>query len=68
MAVNFILNCQLKKKHNLEVLRCSVTQLCPTLCDHMDCSPSGSSVHRIFQARVLEWVVISYLHTVKEND
>ena len=32
---------------------------CPTLCDPMDCSPPGSSVHGIFQARILEWVVIS---------
>ena len=31
--------------------------LCPTLCDPMDCSPPGSSVHGIFQARILEWVV-----------
>ena len=31
-----------------------VAQLCPTLCDPMDCSPPGSSVHGIFQARVLE--------------
>ena len=30
------------------------------LCDPMDCSPSGSSVHGIFQARILEWVAISY--------
>ena len=37
-----------------------VTQLCPTLCDPMDCSPPGSSVHGIFQARILEWVAISY--------
>ena len=28
---------------------------CPTLCDLMDCSPPGSSVHGIFQARTLEW-------------
>ena len=33
-----------------------VTQLCPTLCDPMDYSPPGSSVHGILQARVLEWV------------
>ena len=33
-------------------------QSCPTLCDPMDCSLSGSSVHRIFQARVLEWGAI----------
>ena len=32
-----------------------VIQSCPTLCDPMDCSPPGSSVHGIFQARVLEW-------------
>ena len=34
-------------------------QSCPTLCDPMDYSLSGSSVHGIFQARILEWVVIS---------
>ena len=33
-----------------------VAQLCPTLCNPMDCSLPGSSVHGIFQARVLEWV------------
>ena len=38
----------------------SVTQLCLTLCDPMDCSLPGSSVHGIFQARILEWVAISY--------
>ena len=38
---------------------CSVTHLCLTLCDPMDCSPPGSSVHGIFQERVLEWVAIS---------
>ena len=32
-----------------------VTQSCPALSDPMDCSPPGSSVHGIFQARVLEW-------------
>ena len=36
-----------------------VTQSCPTLCDPMDCSPPGFSVHGILQARVLEWVAIS---------
>ena len=36
-----------------------VTQSCLTLCDPMDCSPPGSSIHGIFQARVLEWVAIS---------
>ena len=35
-------------------------QLCPTLCDPMDCSPPGSSVHGILQARILEWVTIPF--------
>ena len=37
-----------------------VSQSCPTLCNSMDCSLPGSSVHRIFQARVLEWGAISF--------
>ena len=37
----------------------SHTQLCPALCDPMDYSPPGSSVHGIMQARILEWVAIS---------
>ena len=37
-----------------------VLQLCPTLWDPMDCSPPGSSVHGIFQTRVLEWGAISF--------
>ena len=37
-----------------------VAQLCPTRSDPMDCSLSGSSVHGIFQARVLEWVAIAF--------
>ena len=35
-------------------------QSCPTLCDPMDCSLPGSSVHGIVQARVLEWVAIAF--------
>ena len=42
------------------VSECEVAQSCPTLCDPMDCSLPGSSVHGIFQARVLEWVAISF--------
>ena len=38
---------------------CLVAQLYPTLCDPMDCSPTGSSIHGTFQARILEWVAIS---------
>ena len=37
-----------------------VTQSCPTLCDPVDCSPPDSSVHGIFQARILEWVAILF--------
>ena len=39
---------------------CSVTQSCLTLCDPMDCSPPGSSVQRISQARIQEWIAISF--------
>ena len=39
---------------------CFVARSCPTLCNPMDCSPPGSSVHGIFQARILEWVAISF--------
>ena len=37
----------------------ALLQSCPTLCDPMDCSPPGSSVPGILQARILEWVAIS---------
>ena len=40
--------------------RVLVAQSCPTLCDPTDCSPPGSSVHGILQARILEWVAISF--------
>ena len=42
------------------VSECEVTQSCPTLCDPVDCSPPGSSVHGILQTRILEWVAISF--------
>ena len=41
---------------------CSVAKSCLFLCNPMDCSPPGSSVHGIFQARILEWVPIFLLH------
>jgi len=37
---------------------------CPTLRDPMDCSPQGSSVHGIFQARVLEWGAIAGMYII----
>ena len=45
------------KKRKVKVL---VTQSCPTLQPHGLCSPPGSSVQGILQARILEWVVISF--------
>ena len=45
---------------NIKARVSEVTQSCLTLCDPMDCSPPGSSVHGIFQARILEWVAISF--------
>ena len=46
---------EVKRKKESEV-----TQFCPTLCDPMDCSLPDSSVHGIFQARILEWGAISF--------
>ena len=40
--------------------KCLAAQSCLTLCDPMDCSPPGSSVHGTSQARLLEWVVIFF--------
>ena len=54
MGCHFLLQ-RMKVKSESEV-----TQSCPTLCDPMDCSLPGSSVHGIFQARVLEWVAIAF--------
>jgi len=50
----FVVNLSLVK------VKSEVTQSCPTFCDPMDCSLPCSSVHGIFPARVLEWVVISF--------
>ena len=43
-----------------EYMHAESLQSCPTLCDPMDCSPPGSSVHGIHQARILEWVAIPF--------
>ena len=48
---------ELKKEGQVKV-NVLVAQLCPTLCDPMDCSPPGSSVLGILQARILDWVAI----------
>ena len=49
--------------HSVVLVMCMcvlVAQSYPTLCDPMDCSPPGSSVHRIFQTRILEWIAIPF--------
>ena len=45
---------------------CLVSQSCPTLCDPMNSSPPGSSVHGILQATILEWAAISFSKKEKE--
>ena len=50
----------LKGVHKSACKHAKLLQSCPTLCDPMDSSPSGSSVHGILQARILEWVAISF--------
>ena len=52
----FLLQCMKVKVKN----ESEVTQSCPTLSNTMECSLLGSSIHRIFQARVLEWVAIAF--------
>ena len=45
-----------------------VAQSCQTLSDPMDCSPPGSSVHGIFQARVLEWGAIAFSKNIVTDE
>ena len=54
MGCHFLLQCTKVKSES------KVTQLCPTLSDPMDCSLPGSSIQGIFQARALEWGVITF--------
>ena len=54
VGCHFLLQCLQVKSES------EVSQSCPTLRDPMDCSPPGSSVHGIFQARVLEWGAIAF--------
>ena len=49
-----------KGKKSYLFVKVLVTQSCPTLCYFMDCGPSGSSVHGILQARILEWVAMPF--------
>ena len=54
VGCHFLLQCMKIKSES------EVAQLCPTLSDPMDCSPPDSSIHVIFQAKVLEWVTIAF--------
>ena len=54
VGCHFLLQCMKVKNER------KVSQLCPTLSDSMDCSPPGSSIRGIFQARVLEWGAIAF--------
>ena len=54
VGCHFLLQCMKVKSES------EVTQSCPTLSDPMDCNLPGSSVHEIFQARVLEWAAIAF--------
>ena len=54
VGCHFLLQCMKVKSES------EVAQSYPTLSDPMDCSPPSSSVHGIFQARVLEWVAIAF--------
>ena len=54
VGCHFLLQCMKEKSEH------EVDQLCLTLSNPMDCSPPGSSVHGIFQARVLEWGAIAF--------
>ena len=53
VGCHFLLQCMKVKSES------EITQSCPTLSDPMDCSPPGSSIRGIFQARVLEWGAIA---------
>ena len=57
LALNLLYDPTLTSLHVREL---EVVQSCPTLCNPMDCSLPGSSVHGIFQAIVLEWIAISF--------
>ena len=57
VGCHFLLQCVKLKSQS------QVAEFCPTLRDHMDCSPPGSSIHGIFQARGLEWAAIAFSET-----
>ena len=62
VGCHFLLQCMKVKSES------EVAQSCPTLCDPMDCSLPGSSVHGIFQARILEWGAITFSAGSQSSD
>ena len=62
MGCHFLLQCMKVKSES------EVAQSCPTLSDPMDCSLPGSSVHGIFQARVLKWHAITFSETLPQGE
>ena len=60
VGCHFLLQCMKVKSES------EVAQSCPTLRDSTDCSQPGSSIHGIFQARVLEWAAIAFYQMFKE--
>ena len=58
VGCHFLLQCMKVKSES------EVSQSCPTLSDSMDCSLPGSSIHGIFQARVLEWGAIAFSNNI----
>ena len=61
VGCHFLLHCMKVKSQS------EVAQSCPTLSDPMDCSPPGSSIHGIFQAKVLEWGTIAFSDLCNET-
>ena len=69
LTITILSNWKKKKHHHTAQalkVKVLVAQSCPTLYDPMDCSPPSSSVHGIFQARILEWVAVPFSRG-KEN-
>ena len=56
---HFAVHLKLAQPCKLTTCSCSVAQSCPTLCDPMDCKPPDSSVHRLLQGWILEWIATS---------
>ena len=55
------------RQSSIHFVRAKLLQSCSTLCDPLDCSPPGSSVHGILQARILEWVATSFLPWISQS-